>query len=145
VVRTANGPPRHRDASGLNPAILGILALALGALAAGIGYLADGSKAALGAACGGVVASGYSWSFLKSHLVTASGRNRIDAALAGGAMTRLIVAGVAGVVMWVVGRHAVEAYLLAFGIAFLALTAPQVMRLVRTAKAANTAEAEGPA
>ena len=119
---------RARSSVGLN---LGILTLALGALAAGIGYLAGGSQAALGAACGGIVASGYAWSFLKGHLLGGSRGNRIDAAVAGGAITRLIVAGVAGVVMWFVGRHAVEAYLVAFGAAFLALTAPQVVRLVR--------------
>lgn len=119
---------RARSSGGLN---LGILTLALGALAAGMGYLAAGSQAAFGAACGGIVASGYSWSFLKGHLVPASRGNRIDAAVAGGAMTRLIVAGVAGVVMWAVGRHAVLAYLVAFGAAFVALTAPQVVRLVR--------------
>ena len=105
--------------------------MALGALAAGMGYVAAGSQAALGAACGGIVASGYSWSFLKGHLVPASRGNRTDAGVAGGAMTRLIAAGVAGVVMWAVGRHAVVAYLVAFGVAFAALTAPQVARLVR--------------
>jgi hypothetical protein len=42
--------------------------LALAAVAAGIGYLAAGPQAALGAACGGIVAYGYSWSFLRGHL-----------------------------------------------------------------------------
>src|SRR5712692_9119898 len=64
--------------------------LALAAVAAGIGYLAAGPQAALGAACGGIVAYGYSWSFLRGHLARTTRGPGLDAALAGGAMTRLV-------------------------------------------------------
>ena len=62
--------------------------------------------------------NGYSWSFLRGHLARTIRGPGLDAALAGGAMTRLVVAGAVAVAMWMLGRPAVVAYLLSFGVAF---------------------------
>ncbi len=105
--------------------------LALAAVAAGIGYLAAGPQAALGAACGGIVAYGYSWSFLRGHLARTTRGPGLDAALAGGAMTRLVVAGAVAVAMWMVGRPAVVASLLSFGVAFALVIARELPRMAR--------------
>jgi hypothetical protein len=51
-------------------------------------------------------------------------------------MTRLVVAGAVAVAMWMVGRPAVVAYLLSFGVAFalvLAREPPRMARQIREA------------
>jgi hypothetical protein len=107
------------------------LALGLAVVAAGAAYLVGGSEAALGAAAGSLVAAGYSWSFLRAHLARTARGAGLDAAMAGGALTRLVAAGGIGVAMWMVGRPAIMAYLAAFGASFAILAAPQVVNVMR--------------
>lgn len=107
-----------------------MLAVVLGALAAAAGLLIGGARVALGGASGVLVAAGYAWSFLRSHL-SRSSKGRFDAMVAGGALGRLVLAGAVGLAMWLTGRPAVMAYLLAFGAAFLIFAAPQVLKATR--------------
>lgn len=109
----------------------GGVVLALAAVAAVIGALAAGAQAAFGAACGGVVAYGYSWSFQRDHLAKSARGPGLDAALAGGAMGRLVLAGAVALTMWMIGRRAVVAYLLSFGVALALLLARDFARIVR--------------
>jgi hypothetical protein len=122
-----------------------LLAVALGIVAAGTGYVVGGLGAALGGGAGALVAAGYAWSFLHSHLARSRGGGAFDSVLAGGAMTRLLVAGVVGYAMWTAGRPAVMAYLLSFGGCFALLAVPQVVRTtrqIRNPKAAPPAVAK---
>jgi hypothetical protein len=121
--------------------VLLVVALVLALLCGATGYLLDGSTAALGGACGALVAAGYSWSFLRSHLARTSRGAGLDATIAGGAMTRLVVAGGFGIAMWMTGRPAVMAYLLAFGAAFLVLAAPQVVKVIKQVRTRPAAPA----
>jgi hypothetical protein len=123
--------------------VLAVTALVLAALCGVIGYLVAGSEAALGGACGALVAAGYSWSFLRSHLARTARGTGLDAIVAGGAMLRLVVAGSVGLVLWAMGRPAVMAYLLAFGAAFLVLSAPQVVKVVKQVRT-GPADPAGP-
>ena len=61
----------------------------------------------------------------------------LDAALAGGAMTRLVVAGAVAVAMWMVGRPAVVGYLLSFGVAFALVVARELPRMARQIREAE--------
>jgi hypothetical protein len=107
------------------------LALGLAVAAAGVGYVLGGSKAALGAVAGSLVAAGYSWSFLRAHVARTARGAGLDATIAGGAMARLVVSGAVGIAMWMVGRPAIMAYLAAFGASFAILTAPQVLKVMK--------------
>lgn len=107
------------------------LALGLAAGAAGAAYLLGGSKASLGGAAGSLVAAGYSWSFLRAHLARTARGGGLDASMARGAVTRLVVAGGVGVAMWLVGRPAIMAYLAAFGASFAILAAPKVVNVIQ--------------
>jgi hypothetical protein len=107
------------------------LALGLAAVAAGAAYVLGGSEASLGGAAGSLVAAGYSWSFLHAHLARTARGAGFDAAIAGSAVTRLVVAGGVGLAMWMVGRPAIMAYLAAFGASFAILAAPQVVNVMR--------------
>jgi hypothetical protein len=75
-----------------------LVAVGLAAVAAGAAHVIGGAKTALGGAAGALVAAGYSWSFLRSHVAKARG-TRFDSRLAEGALARLVAAAVVGYAM----------------------------------------------
>jgi hypothetical protein len=76
-----------------------LVAVGLAAVAAGAAYVIGGAKTALGGAAGALVAAGYSWSFLRSHVAKSARGTRFDSRLAEGALARLVAAAVVGYAM----------------------------------------------
>lgn len=109
------------------------VALALTMAAAAAGWVIGGRLAALGGACGALAAVGYCRSYLRSH--AAGSARAARPAPAGEAAARLVITVGFGVGMFLVGRPAVLAYLMAFGAVFVALVVPEIARVTRQIRA----------
>lgn len=114
---------------------LGVKAACLGVVAFLVGAGAVEPVAGWGALAGCLVAGIYVWGYIASHLARADRQQFVDKGMLGQTALRITALAVVSAAVFLAGRTAFVAYLIAFAVAFaflLATEAPRVTRDLRS-------------